>query len=52
VFGVVLTYLGSYIVDNYGNLMANAFFVVSLSCGLVITLMIRAQLKRQSAMGT
>uniref|UniRef100_A0A6G1SHQ3 Putative MFS-type transporter C09D4.1 n=1 Tax=Aceria tosichella TaxID=561515 RepID=A0A6G1SHQ3_9ACAR len=52
VFGVVLTYLGSYIVDNYGNLLANIFFVVSLSCGLFITLMIRAQLKRQSAMGS
>lgn len=48
----MLTYVGSYIVDNHGNLPANTFFIVSLSFGLLITLMIRAQLKRQSAMGS
>ena len=52
IFGVILTYAGSKIVDNQGNLAANLFFIVSLSIGLITTLMIRTKLKRQSAMDT
>lgn len=49
---MIITYVGSFIVDNKGNLAANIFFVISLTFGLIITLMIRTQLKRQSAMDT
>lgn len=52
IFGVILTFVGSKIVDSQGNLTANIFFIVSLSIGLIVTLMIRTQLKRLSAMDT
>lgn len=48
----MLTYSGSYIVENFGNLRANLFFISALAFGLVITLTIRTTLKRQSAMHT
>lgn len=50
IFGIILTYAGSYIVESFGSLRANLFFASSLMLGLAITLMIRTQLKRQSAM--
>lgn len=49
VFGVVLTYAGSFIVDYHGSMAANIFFICSLVVGLLVTMMIKAQMKRQSA---
>lgn len=49
VFGVILTYLGSLIVDSKGNLAANIFYSLSILVGLIVTIMIKTQLKRQNA---
>lgn len=48
-FGILLTYAGSFIVDNRGNYATNAFFSIALLVGLLVTSYIKAQLKRQSA---
>jgi len=47
-----LTYAGSFIVDNKGNLVANAFFALPIAVGLAVTMMIKTQLKRQNAIDT
>lgn len=46
---MVLTQAGSWIVDHEGSIVANMFFSVSIGIGLVVTLMMKAQLKRQNA---
>jgi hypothetical protein len=50
VFGVILTYSSSLIVDkDGGDLWANLFLTACLVVGLVLTAIMRAELKRQKA---
>lgn len=46
---MLLTYVGGTIVDTQGNLSANIFFTIAVLIGLTVTLMIKAQMKRQNA---
>lgn len=49
IFGLALTYASSLMVDEYGDLWANAFLTTCLAVGLVLTIFIKADLKRQKA---
>lgn len=49
VFGLILTYVSSFMVDYIGNLWANIFLTVCLAVGLVLTVLMKADLKRQRA---
>lgn len=49
VFGLILTYISSPIVDKYGNVWANTFLTACLSIGLILTVVMKADLKRQKA---
>lgn len=49
VFGLVLTYISSIMVDEFGNMLANSFLTICLVVGLILTLLMKADLKRQKA---
>lgn len=49
VFGLILTYAASPMVDNLGNIWANSFLTFCLTIGLILTLIMKADLKRQKA---
>lgn len=50
VFGVALTSFGSTLVDSRGNLTTNIFFIAAILFGMIVTILIKAQLKRQNAL--
>ncbi|CAG2123606.1 unnamed protein product, partial [Medioppia subpectinata] len=49
IFGVIFTFGGSAIIDSYNSLSANLGFVGALVLGSVLTVLIKADLRRQSA---
>lgn len=49
VFGLILTYSTSMMVDELGTLWANTFLTICLAVGLVFTVVMKADLKRQKA---
>lgn len=49
IFGLALTYSASLMVDQLGDLPANAFLTVCLSAGLLLTIIMKANLRRQQA---
>lgn len=51
-FGLVLTFTGSIIVDQYGPFKVNMIFSIFLLIGFFITTVIRTELKRQNAIDT
>lgn len=50
VFGIVLTILGDWLLSSSGDLVCNLTLTGALLVGALLTLPIRADLKRQSAM--
>lgn len=49
IFGTGITFVSSYVVDQFGSLYATAFLVANLVVGLIINSCIRERLNRQSA---
>lgn len=49
VFGLIFTYSTSLIVDSNGNLIANIFLAVCLIIGLILTILMKENLRRQRA---
>lgn len=49
VFGLILTYASSMMVDELGDIWANTFLSGCLAIGLVLTVIMKADLKRQKA---
>lgn len=49
VFGLILTYGSSLMVDSWGNLWANSFLTGCLAFGLFLTAIMKADLRRQKA---
>lgn len=50
VFGIILTILGDWLLSSYGDLVCNGTLSAALLCGALLTMPIRADLKRQTAM--
>lgn len=48
-FGIVFTILGGWLLANYDSLVCNSVLTASLTVGALLTLPIRAELKRQKA---
>lgn len=48
-FGIVFTILGGWLLANYDSLVCNSVLTASLMVGALLTLPIRAELKRQKA---
>lgn len=49
VFGIILTVVGGWLLTNYGDVVCNGTLTVALFIGAGLTLFIRPDLKRQSA---
>lgn len=49
IFGLVFTYGASLMVDKLGQLWANSFLTACLAVGFLLTMVMKANLKRQQA---
>jgi len=49
IFGVIFTFGGSAVIDAFNSLSANLGFVGALVLGSILTILIKADLRRQSA---
>lgn len=49
IFGLILTYGSSKMVDELGQLWANSFLTACLAVGFILTVVMKANLKRQQA---
>lgn len=49
IFGIIFTFSSSAIIENYGHLQANLCFIGALIVGVILTVLVKSDLRRQNA---
>ncbi|KAI2809303.1 hypothetical protein BLOT_000451 [Blomia tropicalis] len=49
VFGIIFTFGSSWVIDAFGQFYANVFFIVALIIGVILTVLVKNDLRRQKA---
>lgn len=49
IFGIIFTFASSAIIERYGHLQANLCFIGALIVGVILTVLVKSDLRRQNA---